>query len=196
MKIEGAYSTVNLAELKELKLWASYIPEKYNEKADLNFINEQKNKDNEILKSINKLEVFLSQVISDEDKEEDKVNLGALEAIDYNYLASLIKSLPKLDIGAYWYKFSEEEYKYCMNFVKKCTLENSDEIKKEILLIPNYFLKCYAYYLLLYHPESNYEFSITTVSKHVSSVTNKLVRKMDEIRNQEIHAWETARNRY
>ena len=196
MKIEGAYSTINLRELKELKLWASYVPEKYNEKADLNFINEQKIKDNKILDCINKLEVFLSPIISDEDKEEDKVTLGALEEKDYNYLASLMKSLTRLNIGAYWYKFSEEELNYCMNFVKKCTLENSSEIKKEVLEIPNYFLKCYAYYLLLHHPESNYKFSHANIAKHINLVSENLAEDMKKVEQQEINSWETTRNRY
>ena len=63
-----------------------------------------------------------------------------------------------------------------MNFVKECTLENSDAIKQEILKVPDYFLKRYAYYLLIHHPESNYEFSITNIDKHINSVNSKSAR--------------------
>ena len=150
-----------------------------------------------ILYNINNLYSFIEEITGNKPGVENRnFSIGQTTLEQYEKFNKIKRNIPNFDIQKYAkLKLTKDEKAICYTLVKKCILENSDEIMNEIEGIHNFYLISYAKYLLIHLPGSNYRFSANNIRKQVSNASKRLVKEFKKIRRKEAYTWVHARDR-
>ena len=189
--------SIDLLDIENLRKWIEFMPECFTSNLNNAIFNDRLIEDRFILHNINNLYSFIEEITGNKpDVENRHFNIGQTTLEQHNRFNKTKDSIPSFDIQKYAkIKLTPEEQSFCYSFVKRCTLENSDEIMNEIEAIPNFFLSSYAKYLLINLPESNYKFSTSNIGKQVSKASQRVVKSLKRISQKEAEAWLHSRDR-
>ena len=188
--------TINLKDIENLRKWAEYMPKCFTNNLEDEKFNDRLIEDRYIINRINKLYSFIENIKGAKpDLNDENFHIGQLSFDQYEKYEKLIK-IPSVSIEEYAdLKLTDEEKEYCYSYVENCTKDNSFVIDAKVNNIENFFLKSYTKYLLVNHPKSDYISSVTNISKNMAVIDKKLIKKFKQIRDREIKAWETSKNR-
>ncbi len=188
---------IDLADVESLRKWIEYMPECFTSNLNNAMYKDRLIEDRFILYNINNLYLFIEETTGNKpDVENRHFSIGQTTLEQHEKFNKIKNNIPNFDIQKYQkLKLTKDEQIFCYTLVKRCTLENSDEIMNEIEGIHNFYLRAYAKYLLIYSPESNYRFSTNNIGKQVSSANKRLVKEFKRIRRKEADAWVHARDR-
>ena len=188
---------IDLADVESLRKWIEYMPECFTSNLNNAMYMDRLIEDRFILYNINNLYSFIEETTGNKlDVENTHFSIGQTTLEQHEKFNKIKNNIPNFDIQKYAkLKLTKEEQAICYTFVKRCTLENSDEIMNEIEGIHNFYLRSYAKHLLIHLPESNYRFSTNNIRKQVSNANKRLVKEFKRIRRKEAKAWAHARDR-
>ena len=188
---------IDLADVESLRKWIEYMPECFTSNLNNAMYKDRLIENRFILYNINNLYLFIEETTGNKpDVENRHFSIGQTTLEQHEKFNKIKNNIPNFDIQKYAkLKLTKDEQTFCYTLVKRCTLENSDEIMNEIEGIHNFYLRSYAKYLLIHLPESNYRFSTNNIGKQVSSANNRLVKEFKRIRRKEADAWVHARDR-
>ncbi len=189
--------SINLADIENLRKWIEFMPSCFTSNLNNAKFKDRLIEDRFILYNIKNLYSFIQETTGNKpDIENRNFSIGQTTIEQYDRLNRIKNNIPNFDIQKYAkLKLTQEEQEICHTFIKKCFLENSDEIMSEIEGISNFYLRSYAKYLLIHLPESNYRFSTNNIGKQVSSANKRLVKDFKRIRRKEAEAWAHARDK-
>ena len=188
---------IDLEDVENLRKWIEYMPECFTSNLNNTMHKDRLIEDRFILYNINNLYSFIEETTGNKPDVENKhFSIGQTTLEQHEKFNKIKSNIPNFDIQKYAkLKLTKDEQAICYTLVKRCTLENSDEIMNEIEGIHNFYLRSYAKYLLIHLPESNYRFSANNIRKRVSNANKRLVKKFKRIRRKEADAWEHAKDR-
>ncbi len=189
--------SIDLADVESLRKWIEYMPECFTSHLNNAMHKDRLIEDRFILYNINNLYSFIEETIGNKpDVKNRHFSIGQTTLEQHEKFNKIKNNIPNFDIQKYAkLKLTPEEQAICYTFVKRCTLENSDEIMNEIEGIHNFYLRSYARYLLIHLPESNYRFSTNNIGKQVSNANKRLIKKFKIIKRKESEAWTRTRDR-
>ena len=131
---------IDLTDVESLRKWIEYMPEYFTSNLNNAMYKDRLIEDRFILFNINNLYSFIKEATGNKlDVENRHFSIEQTTLEQHEKFNKIKSNIPNFDIQKYAkLKLTKDEQVFCYTLVKRCTLENSDEIMNEIESIPNF----------------------------------------------------------